>query len=267
MQKMRHHLGAALGAVLLSAAVAASTASAATEDFSWEGRVAPGQAVEIKGISGDVDAGPASGDRVLVTAVKRGRRSDPASVQVKVVEHAGGVTICAVYPTPSGKPANDCQPGEGGRMSSNNNDVSVRFTVRVPAGVRFVGRTVNGDVAAEGLSGDVQATTVNGGVRLSTAGQAEAETVNGSITAAVGQADGSEALTFKTVNGSITVELPAAANADLRATTVNGTIDSDFSLHGPTRISRRSLSGTIGSGGRQLALETVNGSIRIRQAR
>ena len=228
--------------------------------------MAPGQAIEIKGINGDVDAGPASGDRVEVTAVKKARRSDPASVQVKVVEHAGGVTICALYPTPGGKPANECQPGEGGRMSVNDNDVSVRFAVRVPAGVRFVGRTVNGGIGAEGLTGDVLARTVNGSVRLSTAGQAEAETVNGSITAAVGQADGSEALTFKTVNGSIAVELPASANADVRAATVNGGIHTDFPLNGPTRISKRSLSGTIGSGGRPLALETVNGSIRIRQA-
>lgn len=265
-QAIRFHRGAALGAVLLAAAGSAAAASAATQDFAWEGRVAPGQTIEIKGVNGDVDAGPASGDRVEVTAAKRGRRSDPASVQVQVVEHAGGVTLCALYPTPPGKPANECQPGEGGRMSVNDNDVSVRFTVRVPAGVRFVGRTVNGDVTAEGLTGDVQATTVNGGVRLSTAGQAEAETVNGSITASVGQASGADPLTFKTVNGSIAVELPAGANADLRAATVNGDIQSDFPLHGPTRISRRSLSGTIGAGGRRLALDTVNGSIRIRQA-
>jgi opacity protein-like surface antigen len=260
------HRGAALGAVLLAALGSAAAGSAATQDFSWEGRVAPGQAIEIKGINGDVDAGPASGDRVEVTAVKRGRRSDPASVQVKVVEHAGGVTLCAVYPSSEGRRPNECLPGEGGHLGANDNDVSVRFTVRVPAGVRFVGRTVNGDVAAENLSGDVQATTVNGGVRLSTAGQAEAETVNGSITASVGQASGANPLTFKTVNGSIAVELPATANADLRAATVNGDIHSDFPLHGSTRISRRSLSGTIGSGGRRLALDTVNGSIRIRQA-
>jgi DUF4097 and DUF4098 domain-containing protein YvlB len=264
MQKMRHHLGAALGAALLAAA----GASAAAQDFNWEGRLAAGQTVEVKGVNGDVDAGPAAGELAQVTAVKKGRRSDPASVQVKVVEHSGGVTICAVYPTPAGKPPNECLPGEGGRMSVDKNDVSVRFTVRVPPGVRFVGRTVNGGVAAEGLTGDVAARTVNGEVRLSTAGRrAEAETVNGSITAALGRANGTEPLIFKTVNGSITVELPAAANADLHATTVNGTIDSDFSLHGPTRISRRSLSGTIGSGGRELALDTVNGSIRIRQAR
>ena len=262
--RIRFHRAAALAAVLLAGA--ASAVSGGTEDFSWEGRVAPGQEVEIKGINGEVDAGPAPGDRVEVTAVKRGRRSDPASVQVKVVEHAGGVTICAVYPTPPGKLPNECQPGDGGRMSTNDNDVNVRFTVRVPAGVRFVGRTVNGDVAADGLSGDVQASTVNGGVRLSTAGRAEAETVNGSITASVGQASGEDPLTFKTVNGSVTVELPASANADLHAETVNGDIQSDFPLNGPTRISRRSLSGTIGSGGRRLDLETVNGSIRIRQA-
>jgi hypothetical protein len=260
MQKTRDRLGAAL-AVLLGAA-----GTAAAQDFDWEGRLAPGQTVEIKGVNGDVDAGPAAGDRVLVTAFKKGRRSDPATVQVQAVEHAGGVTVCAVYPTPAGKPANECRPGEGGRMSVDKNDVTVRFTVRVPAGVRFVGRTVNGGIAAEGLKADVEARTVNGEVRLATAGQAEAETVNGSITASLGQATGTDPLTFKTVNGSIAVELPAAANADLHAETVNGAIQSDFPLHGQTRVSRTSLSGTIGSGGRRLELETVNGGIRIRQA-
>jgi DUF4097 and DUF4098 domain-containing protein YvlB len=264
MRETGFHRRAALGAVLLAGVVAAATVSAATEDFSWEGRVAPGQSIEIKGINGDVDARPASGDRVEVTAVKRGRRSDPASVQIKVVEHAGGVTICAMYPN-NGRRPNDCQPAEDGHLGANDNDVTVRFTVRVPAGVRFAGTTVNGDVAAEGLTGDVHATTVNGGVRLATAGRGDAETVNGSITASVGQASGDDPLTFKTVNGSIAVELPASANADLHAATVNGDIQTDFPLHGETRISRRSLSGTIGSGGRRLELETVNGSIRIRQ--
>jgi Toastrack DUF4097 len=253
---------AALATVLL----VGTAAAAGAQDFTWDGRVAPGQAVEIKGINGDIKAAPASGDRVQVTAVKRARRSDPATVLVKVVEHAGGVTICAVYPTPEGKPPNECQPGEGGHMSTNDNDVNVSFTVRVPAGVRFVGRSVNGGIEADGLAGDVEARTVNGGVRLSTSGKAEAETVNGSITAAVGRADGTEPLSFKTVNGSIALELPATASADLRAATVNGDIQTDFPLHGQTRVSRRHLSGTIGGGGRPLALDTVNGSIRIRQA-
>jgi hypothetical protein len=255
----RHVREAAFCIALLFPAVAASA-----EDWSWDGRLAPGQAVEIKGINGEVKALSAAGDRVEVTAVKKARRSDPALVQIKAVEHAGGVTICAVYPTREGEAPNECRPGEG-RMNVQDNDVDVSFTVRVPAGVRFVGRTVNGSIEADGLRGDVDAHTVNGGVRLSTAGRAEAETVNGSITAAVGQADGTEPLSFKTVNGSIALDLPAGASAEVRAATVNGEVRSDFPLGGQARVSRRRLSGTIGGGGRPLALDTVNGSIHIRQ--
>ena len=260
MRESRFFRTAALAAAVLGAAAAATA-----QDWSWDGRVAAGQAMEIKGVNGEVKAGPATGDRVEVTAVKKGRRSDPAGVQIKVVEHAGGVTICAMYPTREGERPNECRPGESGHMNVQNNDVNVSFTVRVPAGVGLVARTVNGGVEADGLTGDVVAHTVNGGVRLSTAGKAQAETVNGSITAAVGQADGTEPLSFKTVNGSIALELPAGANAEVRASTVNGEVHSEFPLSGQTRVSRKSLSGTIGGGGRSLSLETVNGSIQIRQ--
>jgi len=251
---------ASICGILLAAAVAASA-----EDWNWEGRVAPGQTVEIKGINGEVKALAAGGDRVEVTAVKKARRSDPALVQIKAVEHAGGVTICAIYPTRAGQAPNECRPGEGGHMSSQDNDVAVSFTVRVPAGVGFVGRTVNGGVEADGLSGDVDVHTVNGEVRLSTTGKAQAETVNGSITAAAGRADGTEPLSFKTVNGSIALDLPAAASAELEAATVNGDIHSDFPLGGEAHVSRRHVSGTIGDGGRPLELETVNGSITLRK--
>ena len=90
-------------------------------------------------------------------------------------------------------------------MSTRNNDVSVDFVVRVPAGVRFDGRTVNGGVQAESLTADASARTVNGNVIVSTSGIARAGTVNGSITAALGRADWTDVLDFKTVNGSITL--------------------------------------------------------------
>src|SRR5213595_1573860 len=52
--------------------------------------------------------------------------------------------------------------------NSDPDDVRVNFTVRVPAGVRFAGHTVNGEVDAANLSGDVEAHTVNGSIRVST---------------------------------------------------------------------------------------------------
>jgi hypothetical protein len=45
---------------------------------------------------------------------------------------------------------------------------------------------------------------------------------------------------------------------------VNGDITSDFTMS-TSRVSRRRLEGTIGGGGRTLALESVNGSISLKR--
>ena len=254
-----------LGGLAVAAVLAAPPAQA--EDFRWSGAIAPGKVLEIKGVNGGIEAGPASGSEVEVTARKSGRRSDPSEVEIKVVEHGGGVTICAVYPNPSDERPNECQPGSGGRMNTRNNDVKVEFSVRVPEGVRFVGRTVNGGVEAEGLAADAEVYSVNGTVTVTSSGLARAQTVNGSITAAMGRADWSGPLELKTVNGTITVELPASTSARVEASTVNGGIDTDFPLTVTGRFGPRHVSGTIGSGGRDLTLETVNGGIHIRRGR
>jgi hypothetical protein len=250
-------------AAVAAVAVLAGRAGAAQGDFHWTGRVAAGAAVEIKGVNGAIVATGAPGGEVEVTALKKGRKSDPAQVKIDVVEHAGGVTICAVYPS-TGTP-NECKPGEGGRMNSRDNDVNVEFRVTVPAGVRFVGRTVNGRIAASGIAADAEAHTVNGGVELDATGTARAETVNGGITARLGRTDWSGTLALKTVNGGIHVVMPEGLSADVKASTVNGGIETDFPLTVTGRISHRKIEGTIGSGGRLLEMETVNGGIELRK--
>lgn len=232
--------------------------------WNWHGRVAAGKTVSIHGVNGDVSAEPASGSEVEVTADKHGRRSDPDEVRIVVVEHDGGVTICALYPNSSSR-ENRCDADGSHNNNVHNNDVQVDFTVRVPRGVHFDGNTVNGDVEATNLDGNVDITTVNGGAQLETSGgEAHATTVNGSVNATV-RALGSHNLKFETVNGGITVALPAGLSADLDAETVNGSITSDFPISVQGRLSPRHLMGRIGQGGRQLDMETVNGSIRIRQ--
>jgi DUF4097 and DUF4098 domain-containing protein YvlB len=62
------------------------------------------------------------------------------------------------------------------------------------------------------------------------------------------------------------VTLPPSTSADVRAETVNGTIETDFALTVSGRVSRRHLSGTIGGGGRSLEMETVNGSIHLKKS-
>jgi hypothetical protein len=238
---------------------------AAAQDFRWSGPLASGKTLEVRGINGAIHATPASGREALVTATKRSRKSDPTGVEIKVVEHPGGVTICAVYPARRAGRPNECQPGGGGRNDSRDNDVDVEFEVRVPAGVTFEGTTVNGDVRADNLPGDASLATVNGDVDVSAAGTARGSTVNGSIDARLGRADWTGSLKFSTVNGGITVTLPTGTGTDIEAATVNGSIDSDFPITVQGRVNPRSMRGRIGAGGRSLDLNTVNGSIRLRE--
>src|SRR6266550_1780756 len=231
---------------LLSVAAAVSLQA---QDFNWHGRLAAGKRLEVKGVNGDVRAVLASGAEAVVNARKHARRSDPDEVEIKVVESDAGITICAVYPTPArARRENTCEPGDHWSSSTDNNDVTVDFEVQVPAGVTFNGKTVNGEMSAEGLKGDVQASTVNGSVR-----------------AQLGRADWTNDLEFSTVNGGITLILPGKLDTEIRANTVNGDIETDWPLTISGRISQRRLRGTIGAGGRSLNLSTVNGEIRLKK--
>ncbi len=238
----------------------------AQDRFEWDGVIAVGQTIEIKGVNGTIETDSTSGNRVEVVAVKNARRNDTSSVQFNVVEHDGGVTICAVYPSRNSNRPNECEPGSEGRMNVRDNDVEVEFTVRVPNGVHFVGRNVNGGVEASSISGNVEAYTVNGSIDVTAEGLVQAKTVNGSIEVSMGRNDWDDELEFETVNGAITVELPASTNADVRAETLNGSISTDFPLTVSGRFGSRRLNGSIGSGGKDLRLKTVNGRIRLRRS-
>lgn len=250
---------------VLLAAAAAVAAPVQAQDFEWQGGLERGQTVEVEGINGRIDAVRGSGSQVVVTAeIREGNRGNAEDVTIDVVEHADGVTICAMYPDRPGKRPNRCAPGDS-RLSNHEHNTRVDFRVEIPAGIDLLASTVNGDVVVRDVGGDVEASTVNGDIDVNSAGNAEASTVNGSIRAVMG-ADLERDLRFRTVNGSVTVSLPAGVNADVEAATVNGSLESDFPLTIRGRFSNRRMRGTIGDGGHALQLETVNGGIAIRRA-
>jgi len=230
--------------------------------FHWKGKVPAGQLVEIRGINGSIHAEPAIGNDVEVVAHKTGQPYDDVAIEVQVVEHLGGVTFCAVYPSGNGHRP-ECLPGANSPLNAISNDVNIDFLVRLPKGVRFVGRTVNGQVEAKSLQSDTEAHTVNGNVRLSTAGAALGETVNGSIIASVGKIN--SASKFSTVNGGITLEMPPSAAAEVHAGTKNGHIHTDFPLAMHDEFAGRHADGVIGHGGPDLTIVTVNGTINLRR--
>jgi DUF4097 and DUF4098 domain-containing protein YvlB len=118
-------------------------------------------------------------------------------------------------------------------------------------------------VTADALLSDAFLETINGDVRVSTTQLALGETVNGSVDATVGLITWDRDLEFTSVNGNVTVDVPAATNAEVRLRTASGSITSEFSE--VVEVGPNDWRGTLGSGGRQLTLATVNGNVALRQ--
>ncbi len=255
----------ALTLSLLALLAAAPALGQASDEFNWSGRVSRGQSLEIKNVNGPLFFEPASGDTIEVTAVKEGPSDDIAEVEIEVVEHADGVTICAIFPRRWGLGSNACEPGDNNHSGSSKNKTKVTFRVRLPAGVVLDATTMNGAISAGDLRSDVQLLTMNGRIDISTTGWASAKTMNGAIECRMGSTDWSGDIELESMNGAITVEMPANANAEIAAATMNGSVNSDWALEKSGWI-RNKAHGTIGSGGRKLDISTMNGSIRIRKS-
>lgn len=248
----RRGLGVALALGLLATGVAVADEPMRRDGrpFLWTGRMQAGEVLEIRGLNGRIEVGPASGSRVEVEAEKWSRGDGGERVKIEVSEIEERTLIRARYPATF--------------FSINADDVVVNFTVRVPRGVDLKLTTINGAIVAKDLENRVRARTVNGPIRIDTREEARARTVNGSITArAIPRAGG---MSFRTVNGSVRLEMPSNASAQLKAHTFHGTISSDF----PARYRRRSflgrsLKGRLGDGEAEVKVSTFNGSIRLTQ--
>lgn len=257
----------AMALLALSVAGASFVGAQENSTFNWDGQLAEGRTVYLHNINGAVTFEAGTGNTVQVTAVKRWRRGDGSRVRIEARQvTSGDVVICALW-NDNATCDEDGYHGNRGRDRDDNDDdgVSVDFTVRIPAHARVSASTVNGDLRVDGTNADIEAHTVNGDLEAySTAGLVEAGTVNGSITVRTA-ANGTEDLQYSTVNGSVTVHIVSDANLDVNLSTVNGSISSDFPMTLDGRINPRRVRATIGNGGPELRVRTVNGSIRLRK--
>src|ERR1700674_1544948 len=248
----------------------------------WDGRVDAGHWMNVFNVNGSVDFAPSADNMVHLVAEKRSNGREMDDIHYEVVQVEGNVTICAIW-------NNSSRCEDGGvqsfhRNGDNENHSNVRFTVQVPRSVRVGAHSVNGAVSARDVGSEVKATTVNGGVRVRNAtgpvwattvnggvdvttstGPVTAETVNGNVDARMASLQGEDDMTFKTVNGSVSIYVPARFDAKFRFDTVHGGIDSDFPMTLSGRWGPRHASGTIGSGGRVIRASSVNGSIELRK--
>jgi DUF4097 and DUF4098 domain-containing protein YvlB len=149
----------------------------------------------------------------------------------------------------------ELRTGDG---SIHGTDVSGQMTIN----------TGDGSVTLDGADGDVEVETGDGGVNIAgKLGVVRAHTGDGSVTfrAAAGSTMKDD-WSITTGDGGVAVYLPSDFGAQLDAHTGDGTIRSELQLKsgGDGQVGRRTVRGSLGSGGKVLKIRTGDGDIRLK---
>ena len=204
---------------------------------------------ELENINGSVEIEAWDRNEVEIVATKRAADQETLDMIEIVIEH-----------TPT-RISVETELPKGWHRSG-----SVSYIVKTPRGARIDADTVNGSMHIRGAEGPLDVASVNGAVEvMGAAGPVAAKTVNGSLKVDYARTPVNGGHSYKSVNGAIRVALPGDVSGRFEGDTVNGGIETDFPLqvHKAKYGPKRSMSGTLGSGGPDFDFQTVNGSIKV----
>lgn len=226
-----------------------------TEEFHQTHPLTADGRVRLENTNGRIQIAGWDRDEVQLDAVKRAdKQEDLDAVKIEVDAKADRVAIRSKYPE--------------SKLWKKSNSTSVDYTLHVPRRARLEKiANVNGAVAIADVAGNIDASTVNGAVAIARAGgNVKASSVNGKVEAAFSTLAASQSIALETVNGGVVVTLPADANAEISASSVNGGVSSERLTMNKGVASKGTLKGTLGSGGAKIKASAVNGGVKIRQA-
>jgi Toastrack DUF4097 len=169
-------------------------------------------------------------------------------------------------------------------ISAQSWKAATDLVIQVPVATSLeIRSTMDGAVAVEGVSGEVDVNNINGPVTVkNVSGNTLVHTVNGDINVALTRVAADKPLSFSTMNGDIDVTLPADVKASLKMKSEQGEIYTDFDINltrqparseaperseqGKFRITfDKSLYGLVNGGGAEASFNTFSGDIYIRK--
>lgn len=237
-------------ALLCCGIVFAGTAMA--QDFQKTYRIAQGGSINIRNVSGNIEVAGYDGDGVTVSAFKEGRDRD--MVEVEDLSSANRVDIEARFPD-----------------GCHNCNVDVRFEVRVPRNVSYnfdQVSTASGNIDVKGVRGQIRVSTASGDVQVrDVSGEVNARSASGDVDVEINNLEGTGDMKFASASGDVHVRLPANLDADVRMSTISGSVETDFPIevrhprYGPGSNAR----GQLGAGSRSLQITSASGDVSLRK--
>jgi len=159
--------------------------------------------------------------------------------------------------------------------------VDYQFDVTVPEGTKLeLGTVLDGAIDVDGVAGTVNASNVNGPIRVRDVSNCESlESVNGELDVSFDRAPASDC-DIETINGDINLSLPTGSGLDVALDQFNGRMVSEFDVdtlelpatvekstdEGGTRYRIQQSAGLrLDGGGPKFSISSLNGDVRIRK--
>jgi hypothetical protein len=212
---------------------------------------------EIINVNGVIEVFPASGSQVEVVARRevRTRTEEEAKARLaraQMIEDVGPDHVKI-----------EAKPNDQGGSFGPHGRISIQYRVSVPAGLATSFRTENGAVRLENIDGRITVASTNGPiVGRGLSGSVDASTVNGGVEIGLTAVKGDSKIV--TVNGPATLILSPDIGAEIEAVAVNGgvTTQDGLRLTESDRTNRR-VTGKLNNGGPRISVQTTNGGVRV----
>lgn len=267
--------GVAVGLLLTAAAVhAAPMVERKTWEQSYQVTGATPELV-VRNIWGNVRVRPGAAGVIVVSAVETRSARTTADfeksreqLRLEISASTHGVSLLVDKPDRDGR-----------REVCQGCSLEYQFDISVPPDALVDVRTVtDGRVEVTGLHGPVNAGNVNGAVAVSGITEcSNIESVNGSLDVTFARAPSGNC-NLRTINGAITVALPAGAGLDAVLDLGHGQIETEFDVDAmtvPLKVEKsreqdywryrlqQSAGMRVGAGGPAFTFASLNGDVRI----
>jgi DUF4097 and DUF4098 domain-containing protein YvlB len=264
-----------------------SAAMAADDRKEFKYAVGGGASVNVVNQFGSISLKPSSGNQVVVVAIPHSNKVEADSSQsgnrIEVRTHF--------------------------LEKADENDGQIDYEIQVPNGANVTAQVASGSIRAERLGGDVNlrsdsasleardisnahvhAHTVSGPITLAniSGGHVEVGTGSGKVTlnnvsgpsvtvnttsssiSYDGDFGGGGAYQMSSHSGPIDIALPASASVEVKAESMNGSVQNDFPLQKKTHSdfkpqAGRSFQGFANSGSSSVQLHSFSGTIRVKK--
>lgn len=157
---------------------------------------------------------------------------------------------------------------------------AAHLIITVPTDTSLNLKTFAGNIAVDGVHGEIDASTHSGGITLTNvSGTVVANAFSGALKIAMDRVDAAKPMSFSTFNGPIDVTFPDGLKANIKLKTSHGEVFSDFDVRltgghpiteknntpdGKFRVRNQgTVYGEINGGGAEISFHTFNGTITL----